>query len=152
MNYLAASRTFFLIAVLLTGPAALADHHAALIEARQEKLKEMGAAMKVFREELKREAPDLQRMERAAARIASYAPELKSWFPAGTGPASGINTDALAYIWKNTDKFTRVSSELVPAADALVVTIGSGETASIAAAVGTLGRACKACHQSFRAD
>ncbi len=152
MNCPSALRPLFLIAVLLTGHAALADQNAALIEARQEKLKEMGAATKVFREELKSDAPDLQRMERAAARIASYAPDLESWFPAGTGPDSGVDTDALAYIWKNTDKFTRVSKDLVTAADALVITIGKGETAAIVEAVGTLGRACKACHQSFRAD
>jgi len=108
--------------------------------------------MKVFRNELRSDSPDNEAMKSAADVVASYADQISGWFPAGSGPESGLETDALSYIWKNTEKFSRLSAEIVPASTALVAAVSGKDQATIISQVGATGKACKSCHDSFRAD
>ncbi|HSG89616.1 MAG TPA: cytochrome c [Pseudomonadales bacterium] len=143
-----------LVALLAGGalPTAAESDLATLIDARQTRFEEMGEAFKVFRDELRSDEPEVAVMPAAAEVIVSYAGHISEWFPAGSGPESGLETDALAYIWKNTDKFARIDADLVPAAAALQAAVATGEVGAITAEFSTVGRTCKACHDSFRAD
>jgi cytochrome c556 len=131
-----------------TKASALAD----VISVRQQSFKEMGTAMKVFRKELRSDSPDRAAMTVAADMVARHAGDVSDWFPVGSGPESGLETDALPYIWKNTDKFSRLSREISRASVALVTAVATNDTSVIISQVSVTGKTCKGCHDSFRAD
>ncbi|MFT4821612.1 MAG: cytochrome c556 [Candidatus Azotimanducaceae bacterium] len=147
-----------LVTVSIGGPSLLAADSmrettiADVVDTRQQGFKEMGRAMKVFRTELRSDSPDSNAMMVAAKTVASHADEISGWFPAGSGPESGLETDALPYIWKNTEKFSRLSREIVPASVALVAAVATKDTATIVSGVSATGKTCKGCHDSFRDD
>ena len=67
----------------------------AVIEARQQGFKKMGAAMKALTGQLKSDAPDHAQMAAAVQTLSAGADAQLHWFPAGSGPESGLDTDAL---------------------------------------------------------
>lgn len=144
--------------VLLGTVSALADEPGnatsprTLIEARRATLKKMGAAMKAIVEQLKTEVPDTARMTTAAQFISSNAPQLAGWFPAGTGPDSGVDTDALPYIWKERGKFDSLAERLVTESKTLTTTLGAADLGAIKTQAKVVAEACATCHHSFRAD
>src|SRR5262245_13241813 len=71
------------------------------IEARQKSLKDMGAAFKTVNDQLKSSAPALDQIRPAVQTIKTHAAEIGTWFPKGTGPESGIETEALPKIWED---------------------------------------------------
>ncbi len=123
-----------------------------VIEARRATLKKMGAAMKAIVEQLKTDAPDNGRMATAAQFISSNAPQLAGWFPAGTGPESGADTDALSYIWKERGKFDSLAERLVSESKTLTTVLAAGDLAAIKTQAKVLAETCSSCHHSFRAD
>jgi cytochrome c556 len=137
---------------LASSESAQDNEFAVVIKARQASFKELGDAMKVYRTELRSDSPDNSAMAAAAGVVASYADEIVDWFPVGSGPESGLDTDALPYIWKNTEKFSRLGAEIVLASAALTAAVASNDTKAIISQVSATGKACKNCHGSFRAD
>ena len=73
-------------------------------------------------------------------------------FPAGTGPASGVKTDALPAIWAQKPVFDAAAAKLVAEANKLAGIAGSGNTAAVLAQFKAVGGSCAACHRQFRAD
>jgi|SRR5882757_2716002 len=124
----------------------------AVIETRRETFKKMGAGMKLIVAQLKTDAPDSARMTAAAQFISVHAEEIPHWFPAGSGPEAGIETDALPYIWKDRAKFDSIANQIVPEAKRLVVVIGGNDIGAMKAQVKLVGDVCGTCHKSFRAD
>ncbi len=124
----------------------------AVIEMRQETFKKMGAGMKLIAAQLKTDAPDSARMTAAAQFISAHAGEIPHWFPAGSGRETGIDTDALPYIWKDRARFDSIANQLVPEAKRLVVVIGGNDIEALKAQVKVVGDVCGTCHKSFRAD
>jgi len=137
------------MAALTVTPVAAGDD---VIAERQEGFKAMGAAMKKMRKQMKSDAPDMAVMLGAAEKMAMNAPRIANWFPAGSGPESGKDTDALAYIWKNTDKFSRLSKAAVNETKALVTAVKTQDTAVIKKQLKVVMNTCKTCHKSFRED
>ena len=123
-----------------------------VIEARRAGFKKMGAAMKVISEQLKSAAPDVAKMTPAAQAIAAGAHEQPGWFPAGSGPESGIDTDALPHIWKDTAKFAALSTQLGAESASLTAAMASPDVANIRTRFKALAEVCSDCHKSFRAD
>ena len=80
------------VSVVVAG-AAIAAASTDIIKTRQQGLKDMGAAAKVIRDELKG-TPDLEKIKDASAKIQKTADEMANWFPSGSGPEAG---DALSY-------------------------------------------------------
>src|SRR5690349_7054757 len=66
----------------------------AQIEARQSNFKDLGGAFKTIRDQLRLSRPDLIAIEQAAQSVKEMASEHANWFPKGTGPESGYDTDA----------------------------------------------------------
>lgn len=123
-----------------------------IIDARQEGFKDMGAAMKTLRDELKSGNPDSAAITSAATELSVLAEKLPTWFPAGSGPESGLETDARAYIWENKEKFDAISNELMVESKALVSLASSGDKSALQKKLGTLRDNCSSCHDSFRVD
>jgi cytochrome c556 len=123
-----------------------------VIDARQSGFKKMGAAMKAIAEQLKSGAPDLAKITVAAQAVGVGAREQPSWFPAGTGPESGLQTDALAHIWKDTSKFTALSGQLGTESGNLTAAAAAGDLTAIRTQFKVLSDVCSTCHKSFRAD
>lgn len=117
---------------------------------RHENFEEIGSAFKKVGDQLKKDAPDLEAIKTNAAAINRHAPQVKDWFPAGSGPQDGVDTEALAAIWRQPDEFGKAATRLTEAAAALNTAAQSGDLAAVRGAVPPLGGACKNCHDRFR--
>ncbi len=124
----------------------------ATIETRQENLKEMGAAMKTISDQLKLEAPDVDAIYASAQTIEGHSMNIGDWFPAGTGPDSGIETEALANIWESPDDFANAVARFQNEADGFEAVAVTRNVDDIRAGLPSLGGACKNCHDQFRLD
>ena len=125
---------------------------AATIEIRQTKLKELGKSFKTISDQLKG-GQDLEAITAAAAVVSAQAVDIGDWFPAGSGPESGVETEALAKIWEDADGFAAVVTQFQEAATGLDAAVATGDMAAITAAFQmTGGKGCKACHDSYRLD
>lgn len=120
------------------------------IEARQKSLKEMGAAMKTISDQMKSGAPALDQIRPAVQTIKTHSTELPTWFPAGTGPESGVKTEALAKIWEDQPTFQAAAQRLADEAAKLSDVATGEDIAAVGAQVGATGAACKNCHENFR--
>ncbi len=120
------------------------------IEVRQKALKEMGASMKTISDQLKSGEPSLDAIRPAVHTIKTHAAELPTWFPAGTGPESGVKTEALSKIWEDEAGF-QSAAQLLATESGKLSDIATGEdVAAIGAQVAATGGACKNCHDQFR--
>ena len=138
-------------ALVAGGALAAAASPAETIAARQASFKKMGGAMKALKDELGGGA-DKAKMLAAARTLASTARAQWVLFTPGTGPSSGVKTDALPAIWTQKSDFDAASAKLVAEADKLVGIAGSGNTAAVLAQFKVVGGTCAACHRQFRAD
>jgi cytochrome c556 len=124
----------------------------AVIEIRQQGFKKMGAAMKALNEQLKIGAPDPARVTAAIEAISAGAQAQSEWFPAGSGPESGAETDALAHIWKDRAKFDSLATRLVAESKSLAAAAAANDAAALRAQAKVVADTCSTCHRSFRAD
>lgn len=132
--------------------AAWAATPAENITARQNDFKQMGRAQKAIGDELKKAAPDVAVIRTNAATLANLAPQLRRWFPRGTGKESGAKTGALPEIWQQTARFNASANQLNNATRGLQRAAAGGNLAQIRAAVPPVGGACKGCHDTFKGD
>jgi cytochrome c556 len=119
---------------------------------RHEGFESMGSAMKAINGELKAGTPNIAKIDKKAEVLAEMAVKIPQWFPAGSGPESGVKTDALPYIWKNTEKFSKSSDDFIAASKLLVVATKGTDVAAIRKQFMAVKETCGACHDSFRAD
>jgi cytochrome c556 len=116
---------------------------------RHENYEKIGDAMNVIGRELKGDSPDLAQVRQRADVIATLAPQVKTWFPQGTGPDVG-KTDAKAEIWQKPEDFAAKARDLEAAAATFQTAAQGTDVAAIRAAHGNLGKSCKACHDLYR--
>jgi len=121
----------------------------ALMKERHENYEKIGDAMKGISRELKGDNPDLDKVRAGAATINQLAPQVPSWFPAGTGPDIG-KTEARAEIWAKPEDFAAKSKEFQQAAAAFHQVAQGNDLGAIRAAQGNLGKSCKSCHDLYR--
>ncbi len=122
------------------------------IKSRQEALKEMGGAMKTISDQLKLEEPDVDAIYASAQTIEGHSVNIGDWFPAGTGPESGVETEALAAIWEKPEDFAAAVARFQTAADEFEAIAVGRDPAAIGPAMGGIGGSCKNCHDQFRLD
>lgn len=132
--------------------AVAAPSASAVISARQANYKKMGAAMKALKDQLASGSASKPTMVAAARTLAETARQQPGLFPAGSGPSSGIKTDALPAIWKDRATFDAQMKKLIAESDKLVAAAGSGNASAVEAQYKTAGGVCGACHRQFRAD
>lgn len=124
----------------------------AVIATRVAGFKKMGGAMKALNGELKSGTPAPATMLAAAQTIAETARAQGRLFPAGSGPAAGVKTDALPAIWSDRATFDAQMAKLVVESDKLVAVTKSGNAAAIGVQAKATGAVCGACHRQFRAN
>lgn len=120
------------------------------IKAREANFKEMGKNLKIVSDELKRDQPDIAVIQAGTARLNELAPQVKDWFPEGSGPAPGVETEAKANIWTDRAGFEAKHAVLVDNIAKLNATALTGDIATIKTAVPAAGGACKGCHDVYR--
>lgn len=81
--------------------------------------------------------------------LASGAGELDILFPAGSGEG---DTHALAGIWEDTEGFAAAVAKAQQATAELSTAVAGGNRGAIMGAFGDVGKACKGCHENYRAE
>jgi cytochrome c556 len=89
----------------------------------------------------------------AAIRHATVVEFLSShpWDRFGPGTDKGGNTKAKPGIWENTDDFKSKAEKMQSEVSKLSQVAKSGDFNALKAQVGETGKACKACHDEYRA-
>lgn len=122
------------------------------IEARQGQLKKLGSAFKTISDQTKAGEPDMAAIQAAAASAVAETASMKDWFPEGTGPDSGVETDALPAIWESPEDFDAKVDDFTAAVTELKTAAEGGDLETIIAAFRATGGSCKACHDKYRLD
>lgn len=125
------------------------DQAKALMHERHEGMESIGKASKAIHDQLAASSPDLGAVRSGAARIADLSQKASGWFHAGTGPDVG-KTGARPEIWQNPQDFSTKLANFQAAAKAFQEAANGNDIAAIKAKLGTLGQACKACHDKYR--
>jgi cytochrome c556 len=139
---------FVLIGVVI---AQAAPSQASLIKSRQDKLRDMGGALKAIDDELKKRTVDWDNIVLPNAdTLQSRSGYLLNWFPKGSGPESGIKTYALPAIWQKSDDFTKLAKAAQAETQKLNQVAATKDAGALKAEAFTMGKACKACHDNYR--
>ena len=119
-------------------------------DSRHENFEQIGDAFKVVDDQLKATAPDVAKIQAAAATINGFAPKVETWFPAGSGPADGIKTDALQTVWTKPEQFKQATTKFAEESATFNALAQAGDLAAIGGGMKSLGGSCKNCHDNFR--
>lgn len=133
------------------GAAVTGDAAKKIMHERHEGMEDIGDAMKAIGNELKSDGPDVGKVRHAAEEIAKLAPEVSGWYPPGTGPDVG-KTRAKAEIWQKPDDFAAKARDFDTAAQKFNSAARGDDLAAMRASQADLGKTCKACHDSYRAE
>jgi cytochrome c556 len=109
----------------------------------------MGRSMKVIGNELKAGSPDVAALQREAAVVAGYGPQILGWFPEGSGPESG-RTRAKAEIWSDAATFRSATERFQQASGAFNQAAQASDLNAMRAALPALKESCSNCHEKFR--
>lgn len=117
------------------------------IAARQQLMKEQGAAMRAMRDNVK--AGQIQAVAPEAEKLAQTAKRIPALFPEGSlDPAT---SRAKPEIWQQWSEFEGYARSLESKAAQLAATARAGDGAATNAAIADLGKTtCGACHNAFR--
>ncbi len=126
------------------------DQALKIMHDRHEAMEGLGKAMKALHRGLDATPPDVNSVRTQTAIMASTAAKIPSMFPAGTGPDVG-KTRAKPEIWKQQALFLKRSKEFLAASRALDVAAKAGDMNKVMALHEDVDKACKACHDPFRA-
>jgi cytochrome c556 len=128
-----------------------APGESAFIKSRQDKLRDMGGALKGIDDELKKRNPDWDNIILSDAdTLQSRSSFLLNWFPKGSGPESGIKTYALPALWQKSDDFTKLGKSMMAETAKLKQVAAAKDAGALKAEVVAVGKSCKACHDSYR--
>jgi cytochrome c556 len=128
--------------------AAAAD----VIKTRIAELRELGAQFKNVNDELKSDSPNMMIMQISARQMKAVARDQYQWFPAGSGPESGVKTKAKPEIWSRAADFNAAQDNFAKQANAFFVVASKGDVAAMRTQARALGAACGGCHRNFRND
>jgi len=130
----------------VAGPAEIAQ-----IKPRQDKLRDMGGALKAINDEIKKGRIDWDNTVIPNAQtIKDRSAYLLNWFPKGSGPESGKKTYALPAIWQKNDDFVKLGKAAQAEAIKLDQVAASKDQNALKAQALATGKACKACHDNYR--
>jgi len=122
----------------------------AQIEARQSNFKDLGGAFKTIRDQLRLSRPDPIAIEQAAQSVYEMSQEHGKWFPKGTGPESGYETDAKPEIWLDPQGFAAANSRFSEEGARLYALAQAKNIDELKKHVPLVGQSCKGCHDKYR--
>lgn len=123
-----------------------------VIKQRQQNFEQIGGAFKTIRDEVRVRNPNMETITESANIINALAKELPTWFPAGSGPEAGVETEALPVIWTDQAGFAAAAQRLLEASTTFRSLAESGDASKVASGIPTLGGSCKNCHDNYRQD
>ena len=126
------------------------DEAKSVMHERHEAMEGLGKAMKALHRQLESGKPDIDAVRQQTATMATTAPRIPGLFPAGTGPDAG-KTRAKPQIWTEHDLFLRRAKDFEIAAQAIDAAARAGDLNKVMASHDGVDKACKACHDPFRA-
>jgi cytochrome c556 len=118
--------------------------------ARHDNFKAQGAAFKAALDELKKGSPDQAVLTTNANKLKASSLALPSWFPKGSGPESGVKTDAKAEVWSDAAGFAAAANKFQIEAAKFQALATAGDVAGMKTQSRVLGGACKNCHDKYR--
>ena len=120
-----------------------------LVDYREKRLKAAGGAMQALSQY---DGSNAEAAIAAAKTIDDVAGEIVGFFPEGSGPGgAGIEkTRAKPEIWSDWAGFEAKAKAFDDAAALLTTAAASNDLGAIKTAAGEVGKACKACHESYR--
>jgi len=137
--------------ITIVGVVKAAPSVSDLIKSRQDKLRDMGGALKGVDDELKKRNPDWDNVIGPAVEtLQSRGKYLLEWFPRGSGPESGLKTYALPALWQKPDDFTKLGKAMMAETVKMKQIALTKDAAGLRAEVAAVGKSCKACHDSYR--
>jgi cytochrome c556 len=136
--------------MLMLAAAPSKDQALKIMHDRHEAMEGLGKAMKALHRGLDATPPDVNSVRTQTAIMASTAAKVPGMFPAGTGPDIG-KTRAKPEIWKQQALFLKKSKDYVAASQALDAAARAGDMNKTMALHEDVDKACKACHDPFRA-
>jgi cytochrome c556 len=137
-------------AMVLLAASPTKDQALKIMHERHEGMEGLGKAMKALHRELDSSSPNINVVRQQTAMMVSVANKIPNWFPAGTGPDVG-KTRAKAEVWKQQDVFRKKSKDYLAAAQAIDAAAKAGDLRKVMALHENVDKACKACHDPFRA-
>jgi cytochrome c556 len=143
-----ASSTYNGMMMLAAAPSK--DRALKIMHDRHEAMEGLGKAMKALHRELDSSSPDINVIRAQTSTMASTAAKIPSYFPAGTGPDVG-KTRAKPEIWQKHDLFIQKSKDYLAAARTIDAAARAGDLNKVMASHDSVDKACKACHDPFRA-
>jgi len=124
---------------------------AAQIKPRQDKLRDMGGALKAITDEIKKGRIDWDNAAIPNAQtVKDRSVYILNWFPKSSGPEAHVKTYALPVIWQKQDDFTKLGKQLQADAVKLQQVANAKDEAGLKAQVQVIGKTCKACHDTYR--
>ena len=154
MNYLFKAVVVGLLFASSVVSAQIEEDPAGVIEMRRQGFKDMGAAFKGVRDQFRRSKPVMVMIKEYSRPLLRYSrePVIEKWFPQGTGPDQGIETEALPVIWERPDEFSALWQDYVTAAENLSSAVASRDLDLVRQRTREVGESCSACHDVFRAE
>jgi len=139
------------LSITATAIVTAAPADVAMIKSRQDKLRDMGSALKQIDDELKKRSPDWETVIPFNVQILhERSPFLLKWFPKGTGPEARAKTYALPAIWQKGDDFAKHAKGMIAESAKLKQVSAKKDAAELRAQVIALGKTCKGCHDDYR--
>lgn len=127
------------------------DHAVGIYKVRHDEYHKLGDAFKTIKDQTSAKAPDTAAIQSAAQVVKNASVNQFKWFPAGSGPETGAKTRAKAEIWAKPKEFETAQKLFAERAPKLNAAAGTGDIAAVRAQFGEVGKACKNCHDTFRA-
>lgn len=119
------------------------------IKARQQRFKDIGAAFKVIRDQM-RGTPDAAAVKKAAAEIKKGSQDLPGWFPKGSGTDAGVKTAVRDAVWSDSEGFATAAKKFEEEAAKFAQLADAGDMAAVGAGVRALGQTCGGCHDKYK--
>ncbi|HYJ36730.1 MAG TPA: cytochrome c, partial [Rhizomicrobium sp.] len=139
------------VLICLAAGAVAGPTEVAQIKPRQDKLRDMGGALKAITDELKKPKVDWDNtIIPNAETLKGRSAFLLNWFPKGSGPEAGVKTYALPVIWQKNDDFQKLGKAAQAEAIKLDQVANSRNQDALKAQAVAMGKACKACHDGYR--
>lgn len=139
-------------AVGMAGVSVAHDEHATgIYKVRHDEYSRLGEAFKTLRDATRAGKPDVAAIKDAAEIVKMASENQYTWYPDGSGPKAGVKTRAKAEIWSKPGEFASAQKFFEQNAEKLSAAAGAGDVAAVRAQYGEVGKACKGCHDNFRA-
>jgi cytochrome c556 len=144
--------TIAVLAVAIATPVIAAITPADAVRTRVSGLRELGAAFKSVNDALRSPTPQTMLIQISARQISGAARDQYNWFPAGSGPQTGVKTAAKPEIWAQSARFKQAQDAFAAQATSFQRAAQGGNLDLIRAESRKLGQTCKGCHDTFRSE